>query len=517
MNQKKQVASLNKRYFSKLLSNLFGLFIGLFTQAIVPRGLGPKVYGDFQFLSNFFTQLVGFFDMGTSTCFYVKLSQRPKEHGLSHFYLLYSAVIFLLMIIVVGITQFASIQQRVWPDQEQSYIYLGVLLGFLMWFSGIVNQMTDAYGITVYAEFAKIFQKIIGLGLLMFLFLLHELSLRNFFFYNYFVLVILVVFFSILIKRGGYLNINKWGLSRNQLKSYGGEFYQYSKPFFVYSVIGLFVGIFDKWLLQLFSGSAQQGYFGLSFQIGAVCFVFTGAMTTLLTREFSIAFASSDLIKMAQLHRRYVPMLYSITAYLSCFIAVQAEGVIYIFGGKEYQNALAATAIMAFYPLFQTCGQLNAAVFFATGQIGLYRNIGMIFMLVGLPVTYFFIAPTDRMGINAGATGLAVKMVIMAALAVNVQLYFIARFLKFSFRSYLTHQILTVGCLLLAAYGAAVGVELIGGVSRQNIITNFLISGIIYTIGVAGIGYAFPVLFGLGREDIRSTIRTFADKFKRGR
>src|SRR3990172_9100363 len=74
--------SLKKRYLFKLGTNLIGMVIGIITQAIIPRGLGPKAFGDFSFLRDFFTQFVGFFDMGTSIGFYTKLSQRQKDIGI---------------------------------------------------------------------------------------------------------------------------------------------------------------------------------------------------------------------------------------------------------------------------------------------------------------------------------------------------------------------------------------------------------------------------------------------------
>ena len=82
--------SLKKRYLFKLSTNLIGLVTGVGTYAIIPRGLGPILYGNFSFLTNFFQQIVNFFDMGTSMCFYTKLSQRQKEFGLVSFYLYFS-------------------------------------------------------------------------------------------------------------------------------------------------------------------------------------------------------------------------------------------------------------------------------------------------------------------------------------------------------------------------------------------------------------------------------------------
>ena len=79
--------SFRKRYFFKVLTNLVGLVIGVVTQSLIPRGLGPKAYGDFSFLSSFFFQVVGFLDMSTSMGFYTKLCQRPREYALTSFYI----------------------------------------------------------------------------------------------------------------------------------------------------------------------------------------------------------------------------------------------------------------------------------------------------------------------------------------------------------------------------------------------------------------------------------------------
>lgn len=298
-----------------------------------------------------------------------------------------------------------------------------------------------------------------------------------------------------------------WKISKEQVLAYAKEFYQYSHPLFVYALVGLFVGILDRWLLQVFSGSVQQGFYGLSYQIGAVCFLFTSAMTPLITREFSIAFAKQDLNQMAHLFRRYIPLLYGIAAFFSCFLAIQAESVAYVFGGAKYHDAALAIAIMSFYPIHQTYGQLSGSVFFAAGQTGLYRNIGVSFMIIGLPITYFFVAPVSMMGLNTGSTGLAIKMVMIQFIAVNVQLYFNSKFLKLSVSKYLAHQILCVGCLLLLA---VLSLQVINYLQiSSNILINFLLNGIIYSITVAGLTCFVPALFGLTRKDIDAIFQYF--------
>lgn len=494
--------SLKKRYFYKLSANLIGLAISTVTQAIIPRGLGPKAYGDFNFLSNFFTQVSRFLDMGTSTGFYTKLSQRPKEFGLVSFYLYFSGIVSLFIIGFVVISHLTLTYTRFWPDQKILYIYLSAGWGILTYIVIVLNEMADAYGVTVSTELARILQKLLGMILIILLFITDWLNLTNFFYYHYVILLILAISFIVILEKKGYSLRQNWKLPSKKIKSYIQEFYNYSHPLFIYALVGLIVGILDRWLLQYFAGSVQQGFFGLSYQIGAICFLFTSAMTPLLMREFSIAFGKNDIEQIAVLFRRYIPLLYSITAYFCCFIAIQANKVIYIMGGNRYSEAVGAVTIMAFYSIHQTYGQLSGSVFFSTDQTALYRNIGITFMLIGLPVSYFLIAPVDKMGLNAGATGLAVKMVFIQFITVNVQLYYNAKFLKLSFWKFFGHQILSVGCLLAIALVVTFGANEILEPS-SGIIASFLLAGVLYTLTVICLVSCFPAVFGIKREDIQ--------------
>ena len=173
--------SLKKRYIFKLTSNIIGLIISLFTQAIIPRGLGPRAYGDFSFLSNFFNQVVGFFDMGTSIGFYTKLSQRQKETDIVVFYTWFAIATSLLLFLIVLVVSKTPFAVKIWPDQIDFYVYLSAIWGILMWYSQILTKIVDAYGLTVSGEMARNIQKILGLILIGILFFYDKLNLKNFF------------------------------------------------------------------------------------------------------------------------------------------------------------------------------------------------------------------------------------------------------------------------------------------------------------------------------------------------
>ena len=74
--------SLKKRYAIKLLANIVTGIINAVLVAIVPKALGPIVYGQFTFLQQFFNQLVAFMDASTSIGFFTKLSAKKCRREL---------------------------------------------------------------------------------------------------------------------------------------------------------------------------------------------------------------------------------------------------------------------------------------------------------------------------------------------------------------------------------------------------------------------------------------------------
>jgi O-antigen/teichoic acid export membrane protein len=227
-------------------------------------------------------------------------------------------------------------------------------------------------------------------------------------------------------------------------------------------------------------------------------------------RELSIAFGNRDIKKMAGLFHRYIPLLYVIAAFFSCFMVIQANTVTVLFGGNKFSGAITAVAIMAIYPLHQTYGQLSGSVFLATGQTVIYKNIGLIMMMIGLPITYFILAPPSLGGLGFGANGLAVKMVVLNIVWVNIQLYYNAQYLDISFKYYLRHQIVSAACLMFMAFISAFAVEQMLGFDRG--ITVFLLAGTLYTTLTVVFAHLFPGLFGLQKDDLRSLLQIFRER-----
>ena len=454
--------------------------------------------------------------MGTTTCFYTNVSRRPSEYSLIPFYLYFTGLVSAVVLGFVALVHFSGAQNSIWLGQNLVYVYLAAGWGLLSWYVQIFGGITDAYGITVSAEKARMLQRTVSLGIVVLLYLYHQLYLPQFFLYHYFILLFLIIAFIGIISRNVHLSRERLSLSGQKAKEYLKEFFKYSHPIVV-ALVGLVEGIFDRWLLQYYGGSIQQGFYSLSYQIGAICLLFTSAMTPLLMREYSILHGTNDLSEMGRLFKRYIPTLYAIAAYFSCFIMIQAQDVVKIVGGSAFQGSAAAVAIMALYPIHQTYGQLTSSLFYATGQTRLYRNISVIFSVVSLPFTYFMIAPVEKYGLNYGATGLAVKMVAINIVAVNVQLYFNARLLRLNYWRYLMNQASCILIFIGFAYLSALGAR---HILPGRTVYEFVLSGIVYTFMAVMVIYLKPEIMGVAKEDVRFIADRVRDRlnsiFKKG-
>ena len=471
--------------------------ISLTTAGIVPRSLGPRSYGNFNFLSEFFHQLLTFFDMGSSTWLYTRLAHRHNESGMVWFYARVALGIILAVAAVVVVAHLSAWHTAIWPGQSLCFIYMAMLWGILNWLTRIANYLTDAYGLTVIAEKMKIVQKLVGMAFLLLLFFSQYLTLTYYFLYQYLLFVMIIGVGVVIIKNSGYLTAAHLAAAPAS-GQYFSECYRYSLPLLTHSLVCLGTTLLDRWLLQAYGGSIEQGYYGLSYQVATICVLFTSAMTPLFMREFAIAFAGEDTEKMASLFC-YVPMLYSISAYFCCFIVTQSERLVAFLGGDSFRHASWPVLIMSFYPLAVTCGQLQDSIFYASGRTRLYRNISIAVQLSGLPLTYWLIAPYQGYGLDLGAIGLALKTVFLAFVTINIQLWFNCRLVKLSFWRFFGQQIAIVALLSLWSWTICSSINWL----ITHPLSAFLLSGFLYTLGCLALLWLIPGFFAVDRQQLR--------------
>jgi O-antigen/teichoic acid export membrane protein len=474
--------------------------------SLVPRSLGPVAYGNFEFLLSFFQQITSFIDTGTSSAFYNKLSRRNEDWGLIRAYGKFVLGVFFVMLAGIVLIWWGGWHTKIWPGQEWEFILLAAAVGYVTWVSDVFRKIVDAFGRTIRGELAFVVAKALGTIAVIVLFLASWLSLTTLF-------VKELLFYGMVISVFGFVANRHW---HQQLKasSYSttdravmAELWVYCSPLLVYALAAVFTGVADRWLLQRYAGSEEQGFYALSFRVAGVSLVFTSAMTQLIMREYSRAHNQRDVEETRRLFKRYVPMLYTLTAYLAAFISLQAETVAWFLGGNNFAAAGPALMLMALYPVHQTYGQMNGVLLFATDQTALYRNIGIVAMMTGLVATWVLLAPSDDGGLAAGSVGLAAKMVLVQFVAVNVQLWFNLKSLGLKFRHFFIHQIGVVAGLLTMAWLATTVV----GMMSLSRISNFIVAGMVYTALVALAVFKVPACVGSNATELG----TFFNKLRR--
>ena len=489
-----QEHSLKKRYAIKLFANIISGVIGAILVAIVPKALGPIAYGQFVYLQDFFMKAIGFLDMGSSIAFFTKLSARHERKELISFYFLYSLLLLIILSVFIYSVKSFGYTDTLLPNIPNEYIFMGLTFGFFTWFTQIFIKISDAYALTVSVELIKIGHKVVSLLLLLYFVYFTVFDLHKYFYFHYIALLSFLVIISwLFIKKGIFQNIFNAQFSIKRLSK---EFIEYCHPLLAYSIVGLVAGFFDIWLLQKIAGSEQTGFYGLAYSLAAMCFLFTSAMTPIITREFAKSYEQKDLVNMKKLFYRYIPMLYSIAAYFAIFISIQSENVLAIFTGEKFQDAYLVLIIMALYPIHQTYGQLSGSIFYATGQTKLMRNISFFTMPLGMIISFSTIYLLDL-----GAVGLAYKMIIGQLIGTNIQLYFNSKFLDFDMKYFILHQIYSILFFVLLAYMPTIFIHL------ELPLYEFLVSGVFYTLLVIIWTYIFPQIFSLTRDEMKSIIK----------
>jgi O-antigen/teichoic acid export membrane protein len=486
-----------KHYIYKLATNFIRIPVSFILQAIFPRILTPSAYGNFDFLTDSATKFIGFFESGTSIAFYTKLSSNSKDRKLVKFYWRLVASISVIYFLFVCLSGICGFYQAIWPKQDNfTLIFLSGIWGIVTYFSNTAYKMLDAYHITVKAERFRMLQLVVSLLFFAVLFYSRGTIDVNVFFYIQIAFLLLLFLGSIFIlKRFGHAVYPAETLTKEDVKTYGNFFWKFSSPLFLYALFGLIAAVGDRWILQMFGGSIQQAYFGLSLKAGGLVFIFTSAMIPLLMRELSKLFGESDLERIRDLFLKNIRILIFIASVLAIMLASNAEFVVDILGGKKYHEAATLVAIMSFYPIHQTLGQINSSLFYATSRTKEYTQIGLTGMPFGLLLSFVLIAPRKYFGFELGGIGLAFQMIATQLIVQNILLYFNCKYLKCRFGKLVLFQ-----CLLFVYLGG-IGYLLksLIGQLQVSLFVGAIIFGAIFSIAAIGLILVKPSVLGFNK------------------
>jgi O-antigen/teichoic acid export membrane protein len=235
-----------------------------------------------------------------------------------------------------------------------------------------------------------------------------------------------------------------------------------------------------------------------------VALIATTSIIQIAWKEVAEAYGQGNLTRVRLLYGKIGKSMYFATFLLSGLFIPFSKELLSLLLGPAYVAGWLALAIMFFYPIQQTLGHINGSMLYAMGKTRVKSRIGIGFMLTSMVVTYVMLAPRDAAvpGLQLGAVGLSLKMVLCALVEVNLMALFVGKYIGVPFDW--THQVQVTLVILGLAFLSKFLMEGVLGLLtlKGNLLLTLAASGLLY-LGLTGVAlYHRPALAGMNAEQV---------------
>ena len=503
-----QTESVKRRYAATLFTQFMQLSASVITAGIAPRALGPASYGSYNFLLNTASTIQSFLDPSATQAFFTFSSQDRRSGSLTKLYALLLLAQIIIILAVIGILSLAGLTDWIWPDQAVDKIIWVTILGWLLFVIPSLRQLGDSKGLTVRTQAMTLMTAIINVvGLLS----LNALGLLNFYTYvwlNLFTAVLiglLLVYWLLIVNRdlcwdGGWFT---------RAREYIQRWWRFSSPLILLDYYRPLVAYLSTYLLQRWYGSVEQGHFALAFRWSALVLIFTSSALSIFWREIANAMANGERERAVRVYLRFTRMLFFLAFVLCTWLSFSGHFLVEILAGDQYQLAIPVLALMAYYPLQQTYGQLNIAALKGSEKTVVVRNLGILVSIPDVLLSYFLLASPDApiAGLGLGALGVAIRMVGYGLLSVQLYEWMSHRTFGLNYFNTLVQKLGVVLVVFICAGLTLWGISgMLVSAGLAGIWTLGISSAAYFTL-VAAIALIKPDLAGLSRAEVRDNLQ----------
>lgn len=502
-------ASVKTRFLVSIASNGMRSVISFACGLLIARGLNPAGYGDLMFLLGSFVAIRSLLDMGTSSAFYTILSRRSQGSRFYFFYFSWLALQFLLTLSLVALIIPDDLFERIWLGHSRVIVIIAFLATFMQqqaWQT--VSQIGESKRMTVKVQLLNLCIALSYLAIVALLLLANRMTVENILFViigQYLAATFFAHYF--LREKSNAIKVQESTLSETV-----EEYWTYCKPLFLLAVVAFLYDFADKWMLQHFAGSAQQGYFQIANQFSTVSLLATTSILSIFWKEIADAWEQQDRERSARLYKKISRGLVMLGAIVTGLLLPWSKQIVAIFLGPAYVQAWPVLAIMFLYPIHQSMGQIGGTMLLATGKTHKYMVVSIGIMLASIPLSYFMLAPESGMifpGLGMGASGIALKMVILGVVSVNIQAWVIARYngwkLDWIF------QVIGIPLMIGLGYFSKMSVGFLWDLDSTGLgelISPVILSSFVYVTTVMLVVWLRPDLMGLNKEDLRKILKS---------
>lgn len=468
---------------------------------MLARLLGPIDYGNFIFLIGSFIALREILELGTSEAFYTFLSQKPRGWRFIGAYGLWQLVQFGLPLLVIGLLLPDDIIHKIWLGHGREIVLISFAAVFLReqaW--NTIVQIGESLRLTHRVQISNLIIAAVHLLLITVVWLWNTLSLELLF-----ILIALeyLIAITIGIRVVGIRNLSGDPLDK---KAVYEEYRTYCAPLILYSLVGFAYVFTDRWLLQNFGGAAEQGYYGIGYQFAIVSLLATTSLLNIFWKEIAEAKENQDQERIQSLYKKVCRFLFMTGAVLSGFLIPWSEEIIRLCLGSSYLAGSSTLAIMLFYPIHQSLGQITGTLLMASSRTKTVAALQSAVLVVSIPISYLVLAPPDAWvpGLGLGSQGLALKMVVLQIIGVNFIAWWIAR--DYGWKFDWTYQVFGLGGALFFGFLAFEITAVISQAMAMNLFWKSVVDFLIYSIFISFWLWNFPELTGMSRTELKTRL-----------
>jgi O-antigen/teichoic acid export membrane protein len=400
-----------QRFLITLLAQASKSAFSFLSGMIVARGLGPTEYGNLAFLLGSFAGLRLVLDMSAGQAFFTLAAQRQRGRSFYIFYATWLSVaeIFLPLFFILLVLPHDTVSM-LWQGEARERVWLAFAastMQYLFWpqmiqLGEVVRRTHISQSLTIWISLAQF-------AIVMTLYALHSLTLVNF-------LITTTLTFLVGAALAFSLLPRPWRGDEppEKLGEILREFTSICKPMVASYLLQAIQGWAEVWLIQHYSGARQQAYYALGIQISLIGLLATTSLQNIFWREVAEMEAAGDENRVRDTYWRTSRVLLFTAAVPVAFLILWATPIVRLALGAQYQAAIPAVTVLFLYPLTQCLTTPVFVLYYAMRRTNVLATVASITAILNIVGSYLVLAPA--VGLNAGALGMAVRIVLLAAL-----------------------------------------------------------------------------------------------------
>jgi O-antigen/teichoic acid export membrane protein len=432
------------RYLITLLSTVVRAILNFTVSISVAKYLMPEAYGNYQYLLSILTAVLIFTNLSTESAYFTFISKKKQN---IKFHLTYFGWQFLQIIVVFGFILLINqeVYSLLFKNTDIGLILIALTAVFFVGnIQNTVNHVVESIRKTHFSQFASLFMAIIHLILVFSFINTGHLDINILFqvlIFEYILYTLIIIFIFKKYKIEIFSNISF------DFKDVVNKFYIYSKPLFIFLIVAFIYKFIDRWLIQTYIGAEGQAFFAISMQFSTLTLLVTSSILKIFWKEISHSLERDNIDKTKKYFLAVSENLFIFTTVISSTLFFFSDNILNYFYTDDYGEASLVFKLMMLYPIVQSMGQLYSTYLLASEKTKLYRNISILFLIVGI---FLSILIFSNFGMKMGIEGIAIKLLIIDVLSITVCEYYIMR--GFGMRINLTRKIKYLTGIFLTTY-----------------------------------------------------------------